>query len=279
MPLIVAQISDTHLGPRTTVFQANAARIAAVLQAAPPDLVVASGDLSLDGADRDADLHFAAATVRKMAGAVPLRVLPGNHDIGSDARSMPEQPVDAARLARWQAAFGADRFVQDLDGPGGEAWRVIGLNTEIMGTGLPAEAEQLDALAAALAGLGRRRIAAFLHKPVFLTDPAAPFDIWTVPPEARPALAPLLDHPALRLVGSGHLHVHRTERRGAVTYAWAPAASFVCEPEVQPGVPGERTTGFLRHTLHADHVETELVYPPGMRTAWLEEVRAESYPR
>jgi len=279
MPLIVAQVSDAHLGPRTTVFQANMARIEQVLHAAPPQALVASGDLSLDGADRDADLSFAAAAFRRMAGSAPLLAIPGNHDVGSDPRTMPGQPVDAGRLARWQAALGADRFVQDLDGPGGEAWRLIGLNTEIMGTGLAEEAAQADWLVQALAGLGRRRIAAFLHKPVFVNGPEDGLDPWSVPPEARPALAPLLDHPALRLVGSGHLHLHRMARRGEVVFAWAPPASFVCEPEIQPGLPGDRVGGFLRHTLHADHVETECVCPAGLRAPFLEEVRAETYPR
>lgn len=278
MPLIVAQVSDAHLGPRTTVFQANMARIESVLHAAPPQALVASGDVSLDGADRDADLSFAAAAFRRMAGAAPLLAIPGNHDVGSDLRSMPGQPVNAARLARWHAEFGADRFMRDLDGPGGEAWRLIGLNTEIMGTGLAEEAAQAAWLVQALAGLGRRRIAAFLHKPVFVNGPADPFDSWCVPPEARPALAPLLDHKALRLVASGHLHLHRTERRGEVVFAWAPPASFICEPEIQPGLPGDRLGGFLRHTLHADHVETECVCPTGLRAPFLEEVRAETYP-
>jgi len=278
MPLIVAQLSDTHLGPRTTVFQANMARIEPVLLAAPPDALVVTGDASLDGADRDADLAFAAARLRRMAGRAPLHVLPGNHDIGSHPRTMPHQPVNAERLARWATAFGPDRFVRDLDGPGGEAWRLIGLNTEIMGTGLPEETAQAAALDTALAGAGRRRIAAFLHKPVFLHDPADPFDDWTVPPAGRAALAGLLGHPGLRLVASGHLHLHRLARRGDVLFAWAASASFINEAETQPGLPGDRVTGFLRHTLHADHVETELVIPAGLRAAYLRDIPEETYP-
>lgn len=278
MPLIVAQVSDAHLGPRTTLFQANMARIEAVMHAAPPDALVASGDLSLDGADRDADLSFAGSLFRRMAGRAPLLAIPGNHDVGSDPRTMPRQPVNAARLARWAAEIGADHFLHDLDGPAGEAWRLIGLNTEIMGTGLAEEAAQAAFLVEALAGAGRRRIAAFLHKPAFLHAPEDGFDYWSVPPEARPALVPLLAHPALRLVASGHLHLYRQERRGEVVFAWAPPASFVCEVTMQPGIPGERLAGFLRHRLHADHVETELVSPNGLRAPFLEEVRAETYP-
>lgn len=279
MPIIVAQISDAHLGPRTTVFQANMARIEAVLHADPPAALVASGDLSLDGADRDADLSFAASALRRAAGRAPLLAIPGNHDVGSTRETMPTQVVDEARLARWDAMLGADRFIQDLDGPGGESWRLIGLNTEIMGTGLAREAEQAGFVATALEGLGRRRIALFLHKPPFVNGMEDPFDYWSVPPAARATLAPLLEHPALRLVGSGHVHLHRLVQRGEVIHAWAPPASFVCEPEIQPGIPGDRLAGFLRHRLHADHAEVELVSPAGIRAPFLEEVRAETYPR
>jgi alkaline phosphatase D len=279
MPIIVAQVSDAHLGPRTTLFQANMARIEAVLHADPPAALVASGDLSLDGADRDADLSFAASAFRRAAGAAPLLAIPGNHDVGSTAETMPKQVADEARLARWDAMLGADRFTRDLDGPGGEAWRLIGLNTEIMGTGLAREAEQAAFIGAALDGLGRRRIALFLHKPPYLGAMEDGFDYWSVPPVARATLAALLSHPALRLVASGHLHLHRVVRRGEVVHAWAPPASFVCEEEMQPGMPGDRVGGFLRHRLHADHAEVELVSPPGIRAPYLEEVRAETYPR
>jgi alkaline phosphatase D len=279
MPIIVAQVSDAHLGPRTTVFQANMARIEAVLHADPPAALVASGDLSLDGADRDADLSFAATAFRRAAGRAPLLAIPGNHDVGSTAETMPSQTVDEARLARWDQMLGPDRFVQDLDGPGGESWRLVGLNTEIMGTGLAREAEQAGFVTAALEALGRRRIALFLHKPPYLHGMDDGFDYWSVPPAARATLVPLLSHPALRLVASGHLHLHRLVRRGDVTHAWTPPASFVCEPEIQPGIPGERLAGFLRHRLHADHVEVELVSPNGIRAPFLDEVRAETYPR
>jgi alkaline phosphatase D len=131
----------------------------------------------------------------------------------------------------------------------------------------------------AAAGAGDRRIALFLHKPVFITAPEDPtFDYWSVPPVARPALAPLLDHPALRLVASGHLHLHRVERRGSAVFAWAPPLSFVVAPDEQPGLPGERVCGALLHRLHDDHVETELLLTPGTDRPWLHDIRAEIYP-
>lgn len=59
-------------------------------------------------------------------------------------------------------------------------------------------------------------------------------------------------------------------------YAWAPPLSFVCEPEMQPGIPGERRTGALLHQLGEDAAETSLVTPEGLDCHWLADVRAET---
>lgn len=268
----ILQISDTHLSPGTQLFRQNLALLGAWAAAARPDLVVVTGDLSLDGAAGDADLEFAAGMLRELPA--PLLVLPGNHDVGSDPRTMPKQPVDAARLARFRRLAGADNWVHDLPG-----WRLVGLNSEIMGTGLAEEAAQAGFIAAAAAGIGDRRLAVFLHTPAFTTSLEDPgFDYWSVAPEARGALRPLLDHPGLRLVGSGHLHLHHQFTRDAVRYAWAPPVSFVCEPEVQPGIPGERLPGALLHRLGADAAESALVSPAGIEHHWMAAVRSETYP-
>lgn len=269
----ILQVSDAHLSPRNALFRGNVARILALAEANPPDLVVASGDLSLDGADRDDDLALAAAM---HAGfPAPLMALPGNHDVGSHAHTMPRQPLDTVRLDRFRMHLGAGRGLTDLPG-----WRVIGLNSEVMGTGHEEEAAQADFIAEAAAGAGARRIALFLHKPIFVTEPGDPtFDYWSVPPHARAALAPLLEHPGLRLVASGHLHLHHQFTRGRVAYTWAPALSFVVAPEDQPGLPGARVCGALLHHLRDDHVETELLTPPDMDTTLLDDIRAETYPR
>ena len=63
--------------------------------------------------------------------------------------------------------------------------------------------EVISALATA-ATIGDRRLALFLHKPVFVSTQDDPtLDVWSVPPSSRPGLAPMLGHPALRLVASG----------------------------------------------------------------------------
>jgi alkaline phosphatase D len=270
MPTIL-QLSDAHLSPRNDLFRGNVARIRAAIAGTPLDLVVASGDLSLDGADSDADLALAAALHRDFPA--PLLALPGNHDVGSHAHTMPRQPLDSARLDRFRSHLGAGRGVVDLPG-----WRVVGLNSEVMGTGHAEEASQVEFIAEAASSAGERRIALFLHKPVFVTEPEdQTFDYWSVPPHARGTLAPLLAHPNLRLVASGHLHVHHHVTRGRVAYAWAPPLSFVVAPGDQPGLPGARLTGALLHHLYADHVETVLLSPDGMEAPTMAEIRHLTY--
>lgn len=269
----ILQLSDAHLSPRNELFRGNLARIRKAVASLPLDLVVATGDLSLDGADRDEDLALAATLHRDFPA--PLLALPGNHDVGSHPHTMPHQPLDTVRLARFQRHLGLGRGVVDLPG-----WRVIGLNSEVMGTGHAEEALQAAFILEAAAGADDRRIALFLHKPVFVTERDDPdFDYWSVPPSARGVLAPLLDHPGLRLVASGHLHLHHHVMRGRVAYVWAPALSFVVNPAEQPGLPGTRVCGALLHRLHKDHVETELLAPAGTTIDHLDLVRPQTYPR
>ena len=272
MPTIL-QVTDSHLSSRKDFFRDNFERIRAIVEAAPPELTVASGDLSLDGADHGEDLAFAATALGRFPG--PLMALPGNHDTGSHIHTMPKQPFDDARLARFQAHCGAGRGLHDLQG-----WRIIGLNSEVMGTGHPEEVAQARFIAEAADTAGERRIALFLHKPVFVTGlDDQTFDYWSVPPHARAVLAPLLEHPGLRLVASGHLHLHHEFTRGRVAYVWAPPLSFVVEEEDQRGLPGARHCGALLHHLHEDHVETELLRPDVMEDMLLGPIRHLTYPR
>lgn len=271
MPTIL-QVSDTHLSPRNGLFLDNLEALRRLALRARPDLTVFSGDLSLDGADREEDMAFAAERLRAFPGE--LMFLPGNHDIGSHPASMPHQLVNETRLQRFRRHFGPGRGVADLPG-----WRVIGLDTEVMDTGVAEEAAQRAFLDQAMAGIGERRIALFLHKPLFVEDPGATApDPWSVPPAAHGSVAPVLSHPGLRLVASGHLHMFRRREFGAVAHVWSPAASFMMSLEEQDGIEGERACGALLHRLGPDGVETEVV-TEGVETIDIAAVRHLTYPR
>jgi alkaline phosphatase D len=272
MPTIL-QITDTHLSPRNGLFLENIATLRRAAQALQPEVIVFSGDLSLDGADREEDMAFAAEQLKTFPGQHIY--LPGNHDVGSHPFSMPHQPVDAARMERFRRHFGPGRAVLDLAG-----WRVVALNTEVMATGLEEEAAQAVMIAEAARDLGDRRLAVFLHKPLFVTrrnDPAP--DIWSVMPEARAALAPLLDSPALRLLATGHLHLFRETRIGRAACVWAPSVSFVMKPESQDNIPGDRRCGAVLHILAGDAATSQMVVPQGFVTTDIADVQHLTYPR
>lgn len=270
MTFMLAQVSDPHLGSKTALFRDNFDHVVTALEALRPDVVVATGDVSLDGADSDADLALAAAQLRRLPA--PVHAVPGNHDVGDHPERAPRQPVNDDRLDRWRRTMGADRWVVDRDG-----WRLIGLDSQIMGAH-PAEEAQARLIEEALRTVGDRRIAVFIHKPFFAADPdETAFDYWSVPPFARAPLRPLMAHPNLRLVASGHLHVHHTMQRGAVQYVWAPSTAFIVDPGAQPGLAGERPTGILAHRFQEDSVETSLVAPPGMERPFIHELREPIY--
>lgn len=271
MPFTLAQVSDTHLGARTTLFRSNFDRVALALDALRPDEVVATGDQTLDGADREADMAFAAEAFTRLP--VAALALPGNHDVGDHPGIVPRQPVTTERLERFRRHFGRDWWVRDRDG-----WRLLGLNSQVMGAH-PDEHAQAAFITEALDSLSGRKLAVFIHKPFFAANPdETAFDYWSVPPFARGPLQPLMAHPALRLVASGHLHLHHEVPRGAVRYAWAPAVSFIVAAGEQPGLPGGRPCGILVHEFGDDAVGTRLLQPEGMGHPYIHEVRAEAYP-
>jgi 3',5'-cyclic AMP phosphodiesterase CpdA len=146
----IIQISDTHLSPRKSHFGDNWAPLAAWIAAERPNLVIHSGDVTVDGADVEEDLRYAAGLMRDLG--VPFRVVPGNHDVGDAGH--PRQPVDGERLARWRVHFGPDRWFEDAEG-----YRLIGLDAMLLGSGDLEETAQAAWLQRVMEGSGGRGIA------------------------------------------------------------------------------------------------------------------------
>src|SRR5262249_61431625 len=76
----IAHISDTHLSDNKPYFVANFRKVARHIAQAGADLVLHTGDVSLDGSAPEDDL-IAARRLHAATG-LPLRFIPGNHDIG-----------------------------------------------------------------------------------------------------------------------------------------------------------------------------------------------------
>lgn len=266
----IIQISDTHLSRLKPHFGDNWAPLATWIAAEEPDLIIHTGDVTVDGADFEDDLRYAAELMRRLG--VRCRAVPGNHDVG-DAGN-PRQPVTEDRLVRWRTHFGPDRWIEDAEG-----FRLIGLDAMLLGSGRAEETAQAEWLETAMADAAGRRVAWFLHKPLFL-DSADEGDTgyWSVKPGPRAPLVELAQRYSVVLVASGHLHkAHQLVREGTC-YVWAPASNFLVGPEIQPPMPGDKRLGAVRYRLDGAELHAEIVNVSGLAQYWIDDVIDEVYP-
>jgi 3',5'-cyclic AMP phosphodiesterase CpdA len=263
MAFRIAQISDTHLSASRPYFVDNFVRIGEALRAAKPDLVVNTGDISLDGASQEGDL--AAGRLLHDALGLPLRFLPGNHDLGDapETASRGEPPIDPDRRARYVKHFGPDWWWFDVPG-----WRVLGIDALLLGSGLAEAADQETAIAQAMEGLGLRSLALLLHKPLFdltAAEREVSNQFLFLTPGQRSRLPAILSVvPAL--IASGHVHQYRSSDADGSHHVWGPSTAFVLPDRIQP-IYGVKKVGYVEHTLKPDGThESRLVEVPGTST-------------
>ena len=265
----IIQITDTHVSPGKPHFNGNWEPLARWINDSGADLVIHTGDLSVDGADEDEDLVFSMDLMRQVA--VPMLIVPGNHDVGHLPGSA--QPVNAERLARWRRLVGPDRWVEDRGN-----WRLIGLNSQLMGFEDGEDEAQFEWLETTLASRGDRRVAIFAHKPLFVDTPdEGDTGYWSVRPNQRQRLYDLIAAHDVALFGSGHLHWAWKGGFKTTSTVWAPPAAFILD-KMEREMPGERFVGAAIHTF-GDDVTTELVAVPGMTAYFLDDVVEEVYPQ
>jgi 3',5'-cyclic AMP phosphodiesterase CpdA len=268
--LRLVQISDTHLSRQRPHFADNWAPLARWIAAERPDFVIHTGDLTLDGADSEDDLRHCAALLRDLG--VPFRVVPGNHDVGDSNHR--HQPVTSERLVRWHRHFGPDRWVEDLVG-----WRLVGLDAMLIGSGHPEERAQFAWLEQVMAEAGGRRLAWFLHRPLFIDGPdEADTGYWSVKPAPRRALFELLRRHEVALVASGHLHRGHQRLLDGTAYLWAPSSAFLCGPKVQPAMPGAPRLGAVSYAFDGRAMQAEIAAVPGLAEHWIDGLLEEVYP-
>lgn len=265
----VIQITDTHFSPEKTHFNGNWAPLLNFIEDSGADLVVHTGDLTVDGADKEADITFSMELMRQVK--VPMLIVPGNHDVGHFAHM--DQPVNAERLGRWRRIVGGDRFVEDANG-----WRLVGLNALLLGHEDEEEEAQFEWLRTAFEERDGRRLALFSHKPLFVDAPdEGDTGYWSVRPVQRKRLTDLIAAHDVALFASGHLHWAWLGRFDNTAITWGPSAAFVID-KLEREMPGERLVGAVVHTFE-DDVRSEIVAVPGMTAHVIDEVVHEVYPR
>jgi SAM-dependent methyltransferase/Icc-related predicted phosphoesterase len=257
-PIRIIQISDPHLSAGRPFFQHNWEMLVDLLNEETADVIVCTGDMTIDGANVQSDLAFASHQFERISNKVLF--VPGNHDIGNsipDVRGG-ETVITEARRQAYRRFFGNDCWVRDI----GPAWRLVGLNSMLFGSGIAGEEQQWDMLEEAIRSAAGRSVMVFQHKPLYhrTADETTPTQS-AIYPEHRARLKKILSG-AKRLVAcSGHIHNYRTAQWGKIAQVWAPSTSFVMSIPGHKPVKGTRRVGYLRHTLDGTGASHEFVEP------------------
>lgn len=250
----VLVVSDSHLSPRTPEADTNwSATLAWIAdEAADADLVVHTGDISLDGAGGRTDLDHARAQLDQLP--IPWLAVPGNHDIGD--LNGDHGLIDDERRARYETVFGDRFWTTELGG-----WRLVGIDIqELLGGGTAAEQwwrwldEQLEA---------DRRLAVFQHRPIVpLAEGEDDKPGRYVIEPGRERLLTVYAEAGVELVVSGHVHQWRSVERDGIRHVWVPSTWATMPDSFQPLI-GEKVVGLTTIDLD-DHDEAALVVPDGM---------------
>ncbi len=215
----VLLVSDAHLGLGKTEHLEQLQKLRQWIDQAScnPSALIVTGDLSDHGADDQADLKFAKTQLETLG--LPAYFIPGNHDLGNKMGC--EDPITAPRLERWLDVFDSDRFTLVCGD-----WTLIGLDTQIMGSGFDREQEQWIWLDEQLeiAQSDGQNVAMCLHMPPYLRQKDewfdGPSDYWTVAPQPRAELLKRLDHASVKLIVNGHAHWHWIGQYHQVPWIW-----------------------------------------------------------
>ncbi|OJY68350.1 MULTISPECIES: metallophosphoesterase [unclassified Rhizobium] len=250
----IAVLSDPHIGSTNAVFVPNWEKVVAHVNARSDiDLVVILGDLTLLGSEQPEDLLFGRLALDALQPA--WLVLPGNHDVGDISRAS-HQPSNSKRLALWQEQYGATHWHSDQL-PG---WRLIGLNSQIIDTGLAEECAQWQALEEALATRGSRRPVLFTHMPLFLTNwEEADRPAWALMHDGRERLRRLIVGHDVSAVVTGHMHRTVQLDLPETRMIWCAASSFLTYDHSMPEQPGAALLGLTILTLGEGEVGAEFV--------------------
>lgn len=268
----IAVLSDPHIGSTNPVFVPNWEKVVSYVNARNDiDLAIILGDLTLRGAEQTEDLVFGRRALEALN--LPWLALPGNHDVGDISRSS-HQPSNSERLSLWNGQYGPAHWHDDrLAG-----WRMIGLNSQIIDTGLTEEHVQWDALEQALATRGSRRPVLFTHMPLFLNDwDEADRPAWALMTEGRNRLRQLILTHGIGTVVTGHMH--RTVQFDVLEtrMIWCAASSFLTYDHSMPEQPGAALLGLTILSLDEGQVDAEFIEIDDLMVSRIEDYNGTIY--
>ncbi|MGD8903804.1 MAG: metallophosphoesterase [Anaerolineae bacterium] len=231
-PVRFAQISDTHIRPdaieRSQVLVDHLAEI----EAGGYDFVIHTGDMM------DEPSAWAARAVKAVLSQlrIPIYFVPGNHDVYNP----PMGEIEAPWWARLEVNSSIEASYRGWFGP---AWHtfncrgvpMVGIDSLVINSGLPEEAEQwawLEETLASIAAQKPRQIVLFTHRPLFIGQPDEELDATdfanrylVVAPPGRDRLLRLVRQYRVTAVLSGHIHAPWQRSR---TWPEGFTTRFVC---------------------------------------------------
>jgi alkaline phosphatase D len=249
----LVQISDTHLDPANADKMQRVQTAFKAALAQQPDLIIHTGDISDDGF-RHKNMFEQIKTMFDAVG-VPWHVVPGNHDIGEPEGEM---IVRDAWLNCWHDVFRQDRFAIQQG-----QWYLIGLNTQIIGSGLASEDEQLKWLDEQLdtAQQHEHSVGIFMHQPPFIHEPQEVFgdksDYWALRLNARLAMIERFSRPHVKLIASGHTHWYRSTQFDDFKSVWCPSTDIIVDDAKYPA--GGNRFGIIAYHFDGHSFTDQLV--------------------
>lgn len=238
----IALVSDPHVtrDPAKAAYGEHFDAVIASVNAAAPDFVLIAGDLTDGGRPEQLD-DFR----KKIAGfKAPVRFVPGNHDIGDKhLESKPGAGVNEKRIALFEQKLGPTFWAGTMAGV-----RVIGIDTPLLGSGLPQEAEQWRFLEHELdTAVGGPPVVIVEHYPLFVkTAEEVGGGYWNIEPAPRQRFLDLLSKTKanVRVFLSAHLH-------RPLDLTWN-GLRFIGTPPVSFGIPtGKQPEGWTLVTIPA----------------------------
>lgn len=226
--------TDTHINASETktaspwavnrLANARARAAVAAIDAARPAFAIHLGDVIHPLPGHTGYEAAAGRAKRILAGLdCPLKVVPGNHDIGDKPLSWsPAEIVTEEFVAVFEADFGGDCGSFEHGG-----CVFIGLNAQLPNSGMARETRQWRWFEETLAAAKGRRIFVYLHYPPFIchADEHEHYDNLGEPGRGR--LLDLMERHGVEACFSGHVHNFFYNRHGGVRLYTLPAISAV----------------------------------------------------
>jgi calcineurin-like phosphoesterase family protein len=230
----VSLISDTHVNEAedrsASPYPANAAanprarHVFEQVNRIEPDFIIHLGDMinpvpelpSYGDAARN--FHAMAETLK-----APMHLMPGNHDIGDKPVSwMPAGMVNAEFIDLYRKTFGKDYFSVTHKG-----CHFIIINSPLINSGDPSEAEQAAWLEEYLAAHAGERMFVFSHYPPYVTHQDEPGSYDNIEEPGRSWLLNLIRTHKPEALFAAHVHNFWYDHIGDTEYYVTPSTCFV----------------------------------------------------